>query len=107
MGRQSQGHQSADTIVAALEKASLAGGAECIRYDGREGIWSVPSSASTGELYFVSPSGVVAPQNNWWDRLTCTCKAAQTGYRVCWHKAAVWMHVKEAMDEYDRFYGND
>ena len=103
MDRTRQSLPPAGVVESALEKASRyyighvdfrPSGVPC---------WTVLSGSETGELYRVAASGIVAPKGNWWNRLSCTCPAGQKGMRVCWHKAAVWLHVSEAIEEVDAY----
>lgn len=56
--------------------------------------WLVPSRTAPGEWYRVKLSSKRVRSHDWWERLRCDCKAAQAGYAICWHKAAVLMRMK-------------
>lgn len=103
MDRNGQSVPPAGVVEAALEKAALRY-IGAVDYRGRrfQG-WSVLSGSDTGELYRVVVSGRPAPTENWWDRLDCNCAAARKGMRVCWHKAAVWLHYRDARDEVNEY----
>lgn len=71
--------------------------------DEDAGGWWVHSSTGDGQVYLVMPkwtraerqAGVGRRNGQWWHVLTCTCQAAQNGYMLCWHKAAVYLYWQQ------------
>lgn len=101
MDRNGQSVPPPQSLDAAIEKASRYYVGRCDFNAYPRPRWSVLSAGDTGELYYVTLSGRVAPRNNWWDRLDCTCAASVKGLRVCWHKAAAYLHYLDAQKECD------
>lgn len=107
MDRLSQSVPPAGTIIKALEKAERYWRGHTDYSGADQGHWIVISASDGGTCYVVRTSRRVAPHNNWWDRLDCDCEAAHAGLRVCWHKAAAWLHYQDALRECkDYRYGN-
>lgn len=77
-----------------------------IEPDADAGGWWVSSSTGDGQQYLVTPKvkrgdGPTNPgkrNGQWWHVLVCTCRAAQTGYMLCWHKAAVFLYWKACIE---------
>lgn len=88
-----------NSINQALEKAERYWRGYCDYAGPADLHWLVMSATEKGVCYRVTASGRVAPLNNWWDRLDCTCPATEKGLRVCWHKAAAYLHYRDALDE--------
>lgn len=107
MDRDGQSVPPAGVVTSALEKAERYWIGHCDYVPCDRSYWQVLSAQNTGELYRVSVSGRATPHNNWWDRLDCTCDAARKGMRVCWHKAAAWIHYNDARREVDAYRNND
>lgn len=93
------------SLDAAIDKAARYYLGHCDFVPGERPYWSVLTASNTGELYHVRRSHRVVPRDNWWDYLDCNCAASVKGLRVCWHKAAAYLHYLDAQKEC-QYYAN-
>jgi hypothetical protein len=77
---------------AAVTRASYEGYWRKAEWNVRIQAWTIPSETDPAVAYVISRDHVVQRHGTyWWERFKCSCAAGQRGFRVCKHKAAVWL----------------
>jgi hypothetical protein len=76
----------------AITRASYEGYWRKAGWNVRIQAWTIPSETDPAVAYVISRDHAVQRHGTyWWERFKCSCPAGQRGFRVCKHKAAVWL----------------
>lgn len=57
--------------------------------------WLCPSRTIPGDTYILAVRSGSVRKDPWWWRFTCSCPAEASGrYLACWHKAALYLRLR-------------
>jgi len=88
-----------DVWNAAIARALEEGYWKLAEWNPRIEAWTIPSQNDPTTLYILRRDRSVAGRRAYrWEHFKCTCPAAERGFLVCKHKAAMWLR-REAMEK--------